>query len=108
MAGPFAAGGTGAVVPGGQSGETAAWAVLHPSSGPADTPAAASPVDARRFRRVSSGRRMREPGSGVDAVICFAFPVAMGCCVLVLLTPSRAAPRRTSGQRRALRIYLRK
>src|ERR1700733_6990213 len=72
MAGPFAAGGTGAVVPGGQAGETAARAVLRPSNGAADTPAAASPVDARMFRRVSSGRRAGDRGSSVDEVIGFA------------------------------------
>src|SRR6266436_3646217 len=83
MAGPLAAGGTGAVVPGGQSGETAAWAVLHPSSGPADTPAAVSPVAARRFLRVSSGRRAREPGSGDDELLWRQEP---------LLTPSGPRP----------------
>ena len=72
MAGPLAAGATGAVVPGGQSAETAdaeAVAVLRPSSGAADMAPAASPVDAMRFRRVSSDRGARPPGSGVDGVI---------------------------------------
>jgi hypothetical protein len=69
----LAGGGTGAVVPGGQVGATAASAVSLPSSGAAETTAATSPVDAIRFRRVRSWRLAGVPGSGVDEVIRAAF-----------------------------------
>src|SRR5882762_10197863 len=73
MAGPLAGGGTGAVVPGGQAGATAAPAVPRPSSGAAETAAAASPADAIRFRRVRRWRLAEMPGSGADEVIRVAF-----------------------------------
>jgi hypothetical protein len=73
------------VVPGGQpadtgTADTAALAVLRPSSGAADTAAAASPVDAMRPRRVSSDRGAGVPGSGVGGVIGVAFPVMVSSC----------------------------
>src|SRR6266567_1486358 len=73
MAGPLAGGGTGAVVPGGQVGATAASAVPRPSSGAAETAAATSPVDVIRFRRVRSWRLAGAPGSDVDEAIRIAF-----------------------------------
>src|ERR1700683_19677 len=73
MAGPLAGGGTGAVVPGGQAGTTAASAVPRPSSGAAETAAVTSPVDAIRFRRVRRWRRAGSPGSDVDEVIAVTF-----------------------------------
>src|ERR1700749_4880434 len=66
MAGPLAGGGTGAVGPGGQAGGTAASAVPRPSSGAAETAAAASPVDAIRFRRVRSWRLAGVPGPDAE------------------------------------------
>src|SRR5277367_5775952 len=75
MAGPFADGGTGAVV-GGQAGLVAAAAAGWPSSAAAGTAAAVRPADAIRVRRVS-GRRTRRSGSGVDEVIRVAFPVTI-------------------------------
>src|SRR5580700_5782284 len=78
MAGPLAGGGTGAVVPGGQAGVTAASAVSRPSSGAAETAAATSPVDAIMFRRVRSRRLAGVPGSDADEVIRVAFLVGKG------------------------------
>jgi hypothetical protein len=69
----LAGGGTGAVVPGGQAGTTAASAVPRPSSGAAETAAVTSPVDAIRFRRVRRWRRAGSPGSDVDEVIAVTF-----------------------------------
>src|ERR1700735_2738845 len=74
MAGPWAGGGTGAVVPGGQAGAAAASGGSRPSRGGAGTAAATSAVDAIRFRRVRSWRPAGVPGSDVDEVIRVAFP----------------------------------
>src|ERR1700733_11888935 len=82
MGGPLAGGGTGAVVPGGQAGPTAAWAasaVPRPSSGAAETAAATSPVDAIRFRRVRNWRLAGVPGSDEDVVIRATFLAESPC-----------------------------
>ena len=78
MAGPLAEGGTGAVGPVGQLEATAASALPGPSSVTAETAAAASPVDAIRFRRVRGWRLAGVPGSDAE-VIRIAF-LGDDCC----------------------------
>src|SRR5262249_29984837 len=72
-AGPLAGGGTGAVVPGVDAVTAAAATGTRPSSGAAETAAAASPVGAITFRRVRSCRLAGVPGSAVTEVTCVAF-----------------------------------
>ncbi len=78
MAGPFAGGGTGAVVAGGHPVTVAAAVAGWPSSAAAGTAAAARPAEAIRVRRVSGRLTWPLPGSGVGEVIRVAFPVMTG------------------------------
>jgi hypothetical protein len=74
MAGPFAGGGTGAVVGGGHPVTVAAIAVGWPSSAAAGTAAAVRPAEAIRVRRVSGRRTWLLPGSGMGEVIRVSLP----------------------------------
>ena len=69
MAGPFAAGGTAAVVVGGHPVTAAAAEVGWPSSAATGMAAAVRPAEVIRVRRVSGRRPSLLPGSGVGEVI---------------------------------------